>query len=100
MQAKLSHSASSDGLLRSEHVPKRLGVFATSDLTSSSFCISMAFMEAQNAKSIHEVYKKIQLNKFPTISKNLGLFLKNKRETKKSNQQKAKISQKEDDKRT
>ena len=46
------------------------------------------------------MYKKIQLNKFPTISKNLGLFLKNKRQTKKSNEQKAKISQREEDKRT
>ena len=31
------------------------------------------------------MYKKIQLNKFPTISKNLGLFLRNKRQTERSN---------------
>jgi len=51
----------------------------------STCSFSSAFVEAVNAKSINETYKKIQLNKFPTISKNLGLFLRKKRLNEKSN---------------
>ena len=46
-----------------------------------SYSIAIPYYEGLNACSIHEVYKKIQLSKFPTISEKLGQFLRHKRES-------------------
>ena len=46
-----------------------------------AYCIAVPHYEGSNACCIHEVYKRIQLSKFPTISEKLGQFLRNKRES-------------------
>lgn len=66
------------------NVYKRVA-FESQTTILSSYCYASSSNEIKNARIIHEVYKKIQLNKFPTISKNLGLFLKNKRQNEQSN---------------
>ena len=38
----------------------------------SAYSIHLAIQESLNAVAIHEAFKRIQLSKFPTVSKKLG----------------------------
>ena len=38
----------------------------------NAYSIHLALQESLNAVAIHEAYKRIQLSKFPTVSKKLG----------------------------
>ena len=45
----------------------------------NAYSIHLALQESLNAVAIHETYKKIQISKFPTVSKKLGQYLRSKR---------------------